>query len=84
MENKIKEEMATGDVSIPTMPLTPNGSHYGKPYFILSRQEFNHVIKKNVMPQRVKNYAATNGTTDFFARYNSVVFKVGKFFNLNK
>lgn len=78
----INERGMTSDVSTFDQPLTPIGTFYNKPYFILTRSEFNSLIKKNTVPQRIVNYANTNKTNDLYMKYDKVVFNLNRFFNI--
>ena len=81
-KESIIERGTTGAVSTFDQPLTPAGTFYNKPYFILSRTEFNDLIKKNMVPQRIVNYANINKTNDLYMKYDKVTFNLNRFFNV--
>jgi len=82
--DEIKERGTTASVQTIDTPMQPNGAHYNKPYYILSREEFSKLVKHNIVPQRIKNFANTNKNNDIWLKYDNVTFNLNKFFKIGE
>jgi len=81
-DNKIEEVTSAGDVATFEKPIygKSDGSYRNKTKIKLNKKEFRDLIKKNIVPKKVMEFAIANKTVDIYMTYESgIVMRLDNF-----